>query len=82
MKTTKEKVKVTLVSTVLLIWPFLFPPLVENFYADEPGIVGPQPYTLFMPLVYILSAYPFLLGGYYLYDLIIGCRSKKTELSR
>ena len=76
MKTTKEKVKVTLVSTVLLIWPFLFPPLVKNFYADEPGGVGPQPYTLFMPLVYILSAFPFLMGCYYLYDLIKSCRPK------
>jgi hypothetical protein len=76
MKITKEKVKVALISTVLLMWPFLFPPLVEHFYADEPGSVGPQPYMLFMPLVYILLAFPFLMGCYYLYDLIKGCRPK------
>lgn len=76
MKITKEKVKVALISTFLLIWSFLSPQLVEHFYADEPGGVGPQPYTLFMPMVYILSAFPFFMDCYYLYDLIKGFRPK------
>lgn len=78
MKIKREEVKTVLVSVFSIAWAIFFPGMAEHYFnVREPGDLGPMPYTMFLPLVYILSAFPFLMGCYFLYDLIKSRRSKK-----
>ena len=78
MKLSREEVKTVLVSFFIIVWSIFFPVVAEHYFnVREPGEVGPIPATMFMPLVYILSVFPFFMGCYFLYDLIKTRRSKK-----
>lgn len=73
----REQFKTILSSIMLITWSIVFPSLYEYINAD-PQKVGPQTYTLFMPMVYIFSLLFFSLGCYFIYVLIK--ELKKTSL--
>ncbi|EGU3395829.1 hypothetical protein H3J60_004557 [Salmonella enterica] len=70
MKINKDEVKTAFASAILIVWAFLLPPLFKHFNSKQPGEVGPEPYFVFMPVIYLFSAFFIILACYFLYDLI------------